>query len=101
MLTNKQAVAAIEQLRLVLDLHENVDVLAELDIALSAEWVQLEDHPNYEQNQRTKAVRNIMTRRVLKSDNKGYVKCKSRLGKWNNIKANRLNRKDERKHHNG
>ncbi|HCG9615692.1 TPA: hypothetical protein NJ643_004017 [Vibrio parahaemolyticus] len=87
MITSKQAVAALEQLRVVLGLGAHVDVLAELNIASKAEWIRLDNYPNYEQNQRTMAVRNIRTRRVLKPDNKGYVKCKSRLGKWDNIKT--------------
>ncbi|CAK1815402.1 hypothetical protein [Vibrio crassostreae] len=87
MITSKQAVAALEQLRVVLGLSADVDVLEELNIASKTEWVRLDNYPNYEQNQRTKAVRNIGTRRVLKHDSNGYVKCRSRLGKWSNIKA--------------
>ncbi|QIA62093.1 hypothetical protein GT360_00320 [Vibrio astriarenae] len=87
MITSTQVVAALEQLRLILGLSSDVDLLAELNIATSAEWVQLEHYPNYQQNQRTKAIRNARTRRVLKADSKGYVKCKDRFGKWGNVKA--------------
>ncbi|EGQ8002037.1 hypothetical protein QQ213_003212 [Vibrio vulnificus] len=87
MITSNQAVAALEQLRVVLGLGVDVDVLAELNIASKAEWIRLDNYPNYEQNQRTMAVRNISTRRVLKPDSNGYVKCKDLRGKWVNVLA--------------
>ena len=87
MITSKQVIAALEQLRVVLGLSADDDVLAELNIASSAEWVHLDNYPNYEQNQRTKAVRNIGTRRVLKPDSNSYVKCKDLHGKWVNVLA--------------
>lgn len=91
MITSKQAVAALEQLRVVLGLGADVDVLAELCVASKAEWIRLDNHPNYEQNQRTMAVRNISTRLVLKPDSNGYVKCKDLRGKWVNVKAKNTN----------
>ncbi|CCN33411.1 hypothetical protein VIBNISO65_970032 [Vibrio nigripulchritudo SO65] len=46
--TCTQVVAAIEQTRVVLGLGTDVDVLAELSIASKAEWVRLDNYPNYE-----------------------------------------------------
>ncbi|MFW9657982.1 hypothetical protein V3H38_10955 [Vibrio parahaemolyticus] len=86
-MTNKQAVAALEQLRTILGMGKNMDVLAELNKAANTQWEQISDYPNYEQNKGSGLVRNIKTKRVLKPDSKGYVKIKNLMGMFTNFKV--------------